>query len=102
MPDLSQFFTQLFSASLRPAWEVLALILTSALMGFLIARTLYRSKVATRTDLLRFEQTRWRRRMSQSSSSVALVVRDRDRSQRKLRRARVDITKMSAAMTKVT
>ena len=102
MPDLSQFFTQLFSASLRPAWEVLALILTSALMGFLIARTLYRSKVATRTDLLRFEQTRWRRRMSQSSSSVALVVRDRDRSQRKLRRARVDITKMSAAMTKDT
>jgi hypothetical protein len=89
MLDLSH----LVSAQFRPVWEVLALVLISALVGFLVARGMYRSKIATRTDLLRFEQSRWRRRLSQSSSSVAMVSRERDRSQRKLRRVRADITR---------
>jgi hypothetical protein len=89
MPDLSN----VLSSSFRPVWEVLALVLMSGLVGFLVARWMYRSKVATRTNLLRFEQSRWRRRLSQSSSSITMVSRERDRSQRKLRRVRADITR---------
>jgi hypothetical protein len=83
--------------SLRPALEVLALVLSSALVGFFIARAMYRTKVAVRTDQLRLEQTRWRRRLSQSSTSVAAVSNERERAQRKLRRARADNGRMAGA-----
>jgi hypothetical protein len=82
----------LLSPTFRPAIEVLALVLCSSLLGFLIARSMYRTKVETRTDHLRLEQTRWRRRLSHSSSNVVAVANERDRSQRKLRRARADKT----------
>jgi hypothetical protein len=101
MPDMSLLLSHLLSPQFRPAWEVLALILASSLIGFFVARWMYRSRVAMRTDLLRFEQTRWRRRLSQSSTSITSVARDRDRSQRKLRRARADITRMSSAAKSV-
>jgi hypothetical protein len=82
----------LLSQTFRPALEVLALVLGSSLLGFLVARSMYRTKVATRTDHLRLEQTRWRRRLSHSSSNVVAVANERDRSQRKLRRERADKT----------
>jgi hypothetical protein len=84
------------SAAFRPVLELLALVLGSALVGFLVARSIYRSKVATRTDHLRLEQTRWRRRMSHTTTNIVAVSNERDRSQRKLRRARADATRAKA------
>jgi hypothetical protein len=90
---MNDFVTLIVSAPFRPALEVLALVLGSALVGFLIARSMYRTKVATRTDHLRLEQTRWRRRLSQTTTSVIAVASERDRSERKLRRARTEATR---------
>jgi hypothetical protein len=87
---MTDILSAILSSSFRPALEVLALVLGAALVGFLVARAMYRTKVATRTDHLRLEQTRWRRRLSHSSSSIVAVVSERDRSQRKLRRAQAD------------
>jgi hypothetical protein len=90
---MTDVFNLLTSPTLRPALEVLALVLGAGLLGFLVARAMYRTKVATRTDHLRLEQTRWRRRLSHSASSVVAVSNERDRSERKLRRARADVTR---------
>jgi hypothetical protein len=80
----------------RPILEMLAVVFTSALVGFLTARAIYRSKVTTRTEMLRFEEARWRRKLSQSRRSTEVVLRERDRSLRRLKK--LDISKGRAPM----
>jgi hypothetical protein len=81
----------------RPVLEIAALVLTAALVGFLCARWMYRAKVKTRTEHLRFEQARWRRRLSLSRSAIRSVASERDRSLRRLRQARTAKTREAAA-----
>ena len=71
----------------RPVLEMLAVVLTSALVGFLLARWIYRSKMTTRTEVLRFEQAKWRRRISQTRRGSDDLTRQRDRTQRRLKKA---------------
>jgi hypothetical protein len=66
----------------RPALEIVGLIFVSALIGFLCARWVYRSKISSRDAQLRIEHTRSRRRLSQGSGALAAMTRERDRSLR--------------------
>jgi hypothetical protein len=72
----------------RPALEIIGLIFASALIGFLCARWVYRSKISSRDVQLRIEHTRSRRRLSQGSGALAAMTRERDRSLRRQRNHR--------------
>jgi outer membrane murein-binding lipoprotein Lpp len=71
----------------RPGLELVAVVVGSALVGFLTARAMYRSKVATRTTLLGFTQNRWRRKLSRTRSETEAATRERDRAQRRAKTA---------------
>jgi hypothetical protein len=73
-------------APFRPFLELVGVIVISALIGFLTARALYRGKAVTRTEVLRFEQAKWRRRLSQSRTETRSVVNERERIQRRSRK----------------
>lgn len=79
---------QEWAAHYRPVLEVVGLIWVSALIGYLTARWVYRAKVSSRNDLLRLEQTRARRRASQSAVLTGSLTRERDRWQRRMRQSR--------------
>lgn len=72
----------------RLAFEVAGLVFCSTLIGFLVARWLYKGQVASRSEILRREFAQWRRRMAQGVGATTRVKRDRDIVQRKLRKAR--------------
>jgi hypothetical protein len=72
----------------RPALEIVGLIFLSALIGFLCARWVYRSKISSRDTQLRIEHTRSRRRLTQGAGALAAMTRERDRSLRRQRNPR--------------
>jgi hypothetical protein len=81
-------------AHYRSIMELLALVGLSALLGFLTARSIYRSQVNDRTHILRTEQVRWRRRTSSSRRAAEAVSTEKTRVQRRLKQAtRANVSK---------
>jgi hypothetical protein len=72
----------------RVALEVLGLVFGSFLVGFLVARWLYKGQVTSRSEILRREFAGWRRRLAQGHSRVQRVKQDKEVAYRKLRKAR--------------
>ncbi|MDX2308331.1 MAG: hypothetical protein NW216_08850 [Hyphomicrobium sp.] len=68
--------------------EVGLLVLLSTLAGFVIARWLYRGQVGKRSNVLREELAKSRRRLSLETAAVVDARRDRDRWSRMYRKTR--------------
>lgn len=72
----------------RIFFEVAGLVLGAGMIGFLLARGLYKGQVNSRSEILRREYAVWRRRESQGGRRLQRAKMDRDFISRKLRRAR--------------
>jgi HAMP domain-containing protein len=85
MPDID--WTAVGAALLehRLAWETFGLVVVSALVGFLIARALYRGQVSKRAEVLRLASATWRRRIAQEQRASDEIGRERDRANRQRR-----------------